>query len=169
MRRNFQGKLLFLLLVFGLALMNFSVPITPVSAEDNIYEDQYQLQQGATRFYVVNLTLDANWIINCTAYYKGVFHIYLFDERPTDNHVLRDGSLDASITDQAVAYNETPSLIFSNNLNDTVNSVTLNYTAPSYQLYYLEIIVVENGPDTFRLESNYALQAYYVPFIPAFH
>ena len=169
MRRKFQGKLLFLLLVFGLVLMNFSVPITPVSAEDNIYEDQYQLQQGATRFYVVNLTLDANWIINCTAYYKGVFHIYLFDERPTDNHVLRDGSLDASITDQAVAYNETPSLIFSSGLNDTVYSVTLNYTAPSYKLYYLEIIVVENGPDTFRLESNYELQAYYIPFIPGYN
>ena len=113
MRRKFQGKLLFLLLVFGLTMMNFSAPINSVSAEEYIYEDQYQLQQGATRFYVVNLTLDANWFINCTAYYKGVFHIYLFDERPTDNHVLRDGSLDASITDQAVAYNETPSLIFS--------------------------------------------------------
>jgi len=169
MRRKFQCKLLFLLLVFGLVSMNFSMPIKPGVAEDNNYVDQYQLQQGATRFYVVNLTVDANWIINCTAYYKGVFHIYLFDERPTDNHVLRDGSLDASITDQAVAYNETPSLIFSSDLNDTVNSVTLNYTAPSYKLYYLEIIVVENGPDTFRLESNYALQAYYIPFIPGYN
>ncbi|MBA7570837.1 hypothetical protein ES708_12590 [subsurface metagenome] len=165
MRRKFQCKLLFLLLVFGLALVNFSVPIKPVAAEDNIYVDQYQLQQDATRFYVVNLTSDANWIVNCTAYYKGVFHLYIFDERPTDNHVLRDGSLDASITDQAVAYNETPSLIFSSNLNDTVNSVTLNYTAPSYKLYYLEIIIVEKGPDTFRLESNFELQAYYIPFI----
>jgi len=164
-----RRKLVFLFLVFGLVTMNFRVPITPVSAEDNNYVDQYQLQQGAARFYVVNLTADADLFINCTAFFKGVFHAYIFDERPEERHVLKDGSLDASITDQAVAYNETPSLIFSSDLNDTVNSVTLNYTAPSYKLYYLEIIVVENGPDTFRLESNYELQAYYIPFIPGYN
>ena len=169
MRRKFQGKLLFLLLVFGLVLMNFNMPIKPGAAEDNNYVDQYQLQQGAARYYVVNLTADADLFINCTAYFKGVFHAYIFDERPEDRHVLRDGSLDTSITDQAVAYNETPSLIFSSDLNDTVSSVTLNYTAPSHQLYYLEIIIVENGPDTFRLESNHELQAYYIPFIPGFN
>jgi hypothetical protein len=169
MRRKFQGKILFPLLVIGLVLMNFNMSIKPGAAEDNNYVDQYQLQQGATRFYVVNLTVDANWNINCTAYYRGVFHMYLFDERPTDNHVLQDGSIDVSITDQSVAYNETPSLIFSSDLNDTVNSITLNYTAPSYKLYYLEIIIVENGPDTFRLESNFELQAYYIPFIPGFN
>ena len=169
MRRKFQGKLFFLLLVFGLVLMNFNVPIKPISAEENIYEDQYQLQQGATRIYVVNLTLDTNLLINCTAYYKGVFHLYFFDERPLDPHVLPNGSINPSITDQAVAYNETPSLVFSSNINDTVNSVTLNYTAPTYRLYYLEIILVENGPDTFKLESNYALQPYYIPFIPGYN
>ncbi|QEE15634.1 hypothetical protein DSAG12_01460 [Promethearchaeum syntrophicum] len=168
MRRKFQGKLLFILLIVGMLINNFDDPIILANAEDNIYEDQYQLQQGATRFYVVNLSLNANLQINCTAYYKGVFHVYIFDERPTDNHVLNDGSIDASITDQAVAYNETPSQIFSPNINNTVNSVTLNYTAPSFQLYYLEIIVVENGPDTFKLESNFALQAYYIPFIPGY-
>jgi len=164
-----RRKLLFLFLFFGLVTMNFSFPITPVSAEDNNYVDQYQLQQGAARCDVVNLTADADLFINCTAFFKGVFYVYIFDERPEDSHILRDGSLDASITDQAVAYNETPSLIFSSDLNDTVNSVTLNYTAPSYKLYYLEIIVVENGPDTFRLESNYELQAYYIPFIPGYN
>ena len=169
MRRKFQSKLLFVLLIFGFVLMNSSVPIKPVVAEDNIYEDQYQLQQGATRFYIVNLTLDANLQINCTAYYKGVFYVYIFNERPVDNHVLSDGSIDASITDQAVAYNETPSLIYSSSINDTVSSVSLNYTAPTFQLYYLEIIVVENGPDTFKIESNYALQAYYIPFIPGYN
>lgn len=168
MRRKKISKLFFLLLLFGLVSMNFSMPIKPGVAEDNQYVDQYQLQQGAVRFYVVNLTIDANLNINCTAYYRGVFHIYIFDERPDINHILKDGSLNASITDQAVAYNETSSLIFSSNLNDTVSSITLNYTAQSHQLYYLEIIIVENSPDTFRLESNYELQAYYIPFIPGF-
>ena len=169
MRRKFQGKLLFLLLVFGLAFMNFNVPIKPVSAEDNNFVDQYQLQQGTSRLYVVNLTSNANLFINCSAYYKGVFYIYIFDERPLDSHVLRDGSIDASITENAAAYNETPSLVFSEDLNDTVSFITLNYTAPSYRLYYVEIILVENGPDTFRLESSYAMQAYYIPFIPGYN
>ncbi len=167
-KSNFQGKLFFLLLVFGLVIMNSSFSIKPVSAEENFYEDQYQLQQGAARFYVVNLTSNANLSINCSAFYKGVFYLYIFDERPVDDHFLSDGSLDASITNQAVAYNETPSLIFSENLNDSVSFVSLNYTAPAYQLYYLEIIIIENGPDTFKLESSYALQAYYIPFIPGF-
>ena len=61
-----RRKLLFLFLFFGLVTMNFSVPITPVSAEDNNNVDQYQLQQGAARFYVVNLTADADLFINCT-------------------------------------------------------------------------------------------------------
>ena len=169
MRRKFQSKLLFLLLVFGLAFMNFNVPINPVSAEDNNFVDQYQLQQGTSRLYVVNLTSNANLFINCSAYYKGVFYIYIFDERPLDNHVLRDGSIDTSITEKAAVYNETPSLVFSEDLNDTVSFITLNYTAPSYRLYYVEIILVENGPDTFRLESSYAVQAYYIPFIPGYN
>ena len=169
MRRKFQGKLLFILLVFGLVLMNFNVPIIPVNAEDNVYEDQYQLEQGGGRFYVVNLTSSADLQINCTAYYKGVFYAYMYDERPIDSHLLRDGSIDALITDQAVAYNETPSLIYSPIINDTVSTVSLNYTAPSTRLYYLEIIVVENGPDTLKLESNYELQAYYIPFIPGYN
>ena len=93
----------------------------------------------------------------------------MYDERPLDSHLLPDGSIDASITDQAVAYNETPSLVYSSTINDTVSSVFLNYTAPSIRLYYLEIIVVENGPDTFKLESNYVLQPYYIPFIPGYN
>ncbi len=168
-KSNFQGELLFLLLVFGLLFMNFSIPIKPVVAEDNSYVDSYQLQQGAARFYVMNLTADANLLINCTAIYKGVFYIYIFDERPENSHILRDGSLDVSMTDKAIAYNETPSLIYSESLNDTVSFVSLNYTAPSYRLYYLEIVIVENGPDTFRLESSYAMQAYYIPFIPGYN
>ena len=149
--------------------MNFNVPIKPVSAEDNNFVDQYQLQQGTARFYVVNLTSNANLSINCTAYYKGVFYVYFFNERPENSHILRDGSIDASITDNAVAYNETSSLIFSEDLNDTVSFITLNYTAPSNRLYYVEIILFENGPDTFRLESTYAMQAYYIPFIPSYN
>ncbi len=149
--------------------MNFNVPIKPVSAEDNNFVDQYQLQQGTARFYVVNLTSNANLLINCSAYYKGVFYIYIFDERPLDSHVLSDGSIDASITESAAAYNETSSLVFSDDLNDTVSFITLNYTAPVYQLYYVEIILVENGPDTFKLESSYAMQAYYIPFIPGYN
>ena len=169
MRRKFQSKLLFLLLVLGLAFMNFSVPIKPVSAEDNNFVDQYQLQQGTARFYVVNLTSNANLFINCSAYYKGVFYIYIFDERPEYSHFLRDGSINASMTDNSVAYNETPSLIFSESLNDTVSFITLNYTVPSYRLYYVEIILAENGPDTFKLESSYAMQAYYIPFLPGYN
>ena len=169
MRRKFQGKLLFLLLVFGLAFINFNVPIKSVSAEDNNFVDQYQLQQGTSRLYVVNLTSNANLFINCSAYYKGVFYMFIFDERPLEGHVLRDGSIDASITESAAAYNETPSLVFSEELNDTVSFITLNFTAPVYQLYYVEIFLIENGPDTFRLESSYAMQAYYVPFIPGYN
>ncbi len=165
MRRKFQGKLLFLLLVFGLVFMNFNVPIKPVYAEDNDFVDQYQLKQGTARFYVVNLTTNANLLINCSAYYKGVFYIYIFNERPLEGHVLRDGSIDESVTDKALAYNETSSLIYSESLNDTVSFITLNFTAPSYRLYYLEIILIENGPDTFKLESSHVMQAYYIPFI----
>jgi len=149
--------------------MNFNVPIKSVSAEDNNFVDQYQLQQGTSRLYVVNLTSNANLFINCSAYYKGVFYMFIFDERPLEGHVLRDGSIDASITESAAAYNETPSLVFSEELNDTVSFITLNFTAPSYRLYYVEIILVENGPDTFRLESSYTMQAYYVPFIPGYN
>lgn len=168
-RSKFQGKIIFLILIIGFLSVSTNSQIKQIIAQESDYVDQFQLQQGATRLYVVNLTSNAHLFLNCTAYYKGIFYIYLFNERPLDNHILSNGSIDASITDMAVVYNETPSLVFSQSLNDTVHSVSLNYTAPSYRLYYIEIILFDNGPDTFRLESSYAMQAYYVPFIPGYN
>ena len=138
------------------------------AAESDIYSEQFQLEQSTARYYVTTLDEDDSWVLNCTAVFEGVFYLFIFDERPTSDYFDEDGSLNSEITDVAVAYNNTPSEIFSESLNDTISAVSLEFKASESKMYYLEIACVDGGPDTFMLNSSAEIQPYFIPFIPGF-
>ncbi|MHA2001407.1 MAG: hypothetical protein ACTSVU_04865 [Promethearchaeota archaeon] len=141
---------------------------TPVASQGDTTE-RFRLEQNGVRFYVTYLNSSETWSVNCTSTYNGKYYLFLFDERPKSTYILNNNSLDIKVYDDAIAYNNTPVEVFSKNLNSTVYSTTLNYTATKYTLYYLEVVLVEGGPDTFLLDSsNKEITPYYIPYIPGY-
>jgi len=153
---------------------------TKVNAElQTEYKEQFRLEQASTRFYVTNLTVGETWSVNCTAVYEGIFYMFLFNVRPNQTILDNDRNLIQDRVDEALIYNITPSEIPSPTIEDAnVSTVSINYqisgVSLAYEnpenksLFYLEIVCMENGPDTFLLVSNVAIEAYFIPFIPGF-
>ncbi len=143
--------------------------IRPSAEQEGHYEAQFRLELGSTRFYLTSLKPGDVWFINMTSVYEGVFYIYLFDSRPEENYLLdSDDLIDPRIREDAKIYNETPIDIYSSELNMTVKNLQLNYTATHEKLHYVEIILVENGPDTYELTSSQEIEPYFIPFISAY-
>ena len=150
------------------AVMLFSVDFVSSSSETT-FTEQFRLENASTRYYLASLEVNETWSINCTALFTGKFYLYIFQDRPEDSsHMLKNGSVDSEILSIALVYNVTPSQIFSETLNETVFFTSLDFKAPTETLYYLQIILIEGGPDTFILSSSVPFQAYYIPFIAGY-
>ncbi|TFG14231.1 MAG: hypothetical protein EU535_03835 [Promethearchaeota archaeon] len=139
-----------------LAFLVFLVlfPISYALADTNfVFEDR--MNDGGTLFFLVELEEDDEIEVELEAYEEGYFHLYLFDERPTESHVNYDNTIDSDINKDKVAH-------------DSGKHPDINYTAEDDQIYYLQIILTKNGPDFFRLEANEKLTRYYLPQIPGY-
>jgi len=142
--RIFLASVIFLLLF----------PVTYSLAETKfVFEDQ--MNDGNSLFFLVELEEDDELEVDLRAREDGYFHLYLFDERPTETHVNMDNTIDSDINKDKVAH-------------DAGTKPHINYTAEDDQIYYLQIILQKNGPDFFRLESNEKLSRYYLPQIPGY-
>jgi hypothetical protein len=135
-----------------------------------LYSEQFRLEQNNIRYYVTALNASQVWEINLTSVYHGIFHLFLFDSRPQKEYLGENGALDSSVYTDSVAYNNTPVVIPSKTIeNDTINFVSLSYTASNDSLYYLMVALVGGtAPDTFILTSNSQVQAYFIPFLPGY-
>ncbi len=168
-------KLIIFILFWTLALQIGAGKLVGGAEEDvkDPIPEEFVIQQDGNRMYVSDLQLNETWYLNCTSKYQGIFYLYLYNARPESENYLHDHTDYPELGGALVAYNETPTEIFSVKLNETVHTITLEYTAPADALYYLELKLVEGGPDTFVLESNandgfHEIQAYYIPFIPGY-
>ena len=126
-------------------------PITSVLAftyVDNVKNGNYV-------FFLVDLDVDENIELNVTHVGSGNFTLFLFNKRPTNSYVKNDNTLSVKIFNASVAYN----------LDD---NPYINYTAPLEKIYYIEIILISGGPDTFTLTSTKDLTRYYLPQIPGY-
>jgi len=147
MKMNF--KKIFLL---GLCIL-LSVPIISVSAFTYI---DY-IKDGNYVFFLVDIE-DGNSVeFNVTHEGSGNFTLFLFNQRPTESHVKEDKTLNADIFNkpQTMAYN----------LDD---NPYINFTASKSQIYYIEIILAGDGPDTFTISCTEDLTRYYLPIISSF-
>ena len=129
-------------------------PITYTLADTHfVFEDQ--MNDGDSLFFLVDLEKDDEIEVELKTYEEGYFHLYLFDDRPTETHVNYDNSIDSDINKDKVAH-------------DSGKHPEINYTAEDDQIYYLQVILTKNGPDLFKLEANQKLTRYYLPQIPGY-
>jgi len=133
-------------------LLLFPVTYTLADAKF-VFEDQ--MNDGNSLFFLVELEEDDEIEIELKARENGYFHLYLFDERPTETHVNIDNTIDSDIKKDKVAH-------------DSGTKPDINYTAEDDQIYYLQVILTKGGPDFFRLEANEKLSRYYLPQIPGY-
>jgi len=139
------------------------VPISSATAFtyiDNIKDGNYI-------FFLIDIETGNHLELNLTHEGTGNFTLFLFNSRPTDSNVNEDKSLKSRI------FNTPPTVAY--NLDD---NPYINYTATIAKIYYIEIILVSGGPDTFTLTStryhanntlnDKDLTRYYLPIIPGF-
>ncbi len=128
-----------------------SFPITNILAftyVDNVKNGNYV-------FFLVDLDVGENIELNVTHVGSGNFTLFLFNKRPTNSYVRNDNTLSDKILSVSVAYS----------LDD---NPYINFTAPVEKIYYIEIILISGGPDTFTLTSTKDLTRYYLPQIPGY-
>ncbi|MHA2006093.1 MAG: Loki-CTERM sorting domain-containing protein [Promethearchaeota archaeon] len=140
------------------------LPITNVRSFSHV---DY-IKDGNYLFFLIDLE-DGNYLeLNLTHQENGNFTLFLFDRRPIESYVKSDKTLNPKIF--------TTSKIVDFSLDD---SPYINYTALETKIYYIEVILVGNGPDTFTLTShryhannsltdNDDLIRYYLPIIPSY-
>jgi len=115
------------------------------------------IKDGDYTFFLINLQIDDNLELNVTHTGMGNFTLFLFNIRPEQTYVNNDGTLNLII------FNNPPTVAYS--LDD---NPYIYYTATEPKIYYIEVILVNSGPDTFTLTSNKDLTRYYLPVIPGF-
>ena len=120
------------------------------------FEHIDNINDGISVYFLVHLDIDENIEINVTHSDNGNFVMFLYDTRPTESFVNIDKSLNPDIFDVAIIYS-------------IVDSPYINYTASDSKIYYIELILIENGPDTFFFYcNNDELTRYYLPTIPGY-
>jgi hypothetical protein len=118
------------------------------------------IKDGNYAFFLFDLQTGNNTEISVSHDDSGNFTLFLFNKRPVKSYVKADKSLDENIFSN-------PSLVdFS--LDD---NPYINYTSPDTKIYYVEIILVSGGPDTYNLTilpDGYTVTRYYLPIIHGF-
>jgi len=136
-----------------LALMAL-IPIVNILGFEHIDN----INDGISVFFLVDLEEGENLEINVTHTGDGNFTLFLFDSRPTESYINDDKTLNPIIFQVA--------LIYSIDDNPYIN---YTHTVSESKIYYIELILIENGPDTFFLRANNDdLTRYYLPIVPGF-
>jgi hypothetical protein len=140
------------LLILSIIITFILMPISSVLA----FEYIDNIDEGISVFFLVNLNVDEIIEINVTHSNNGNFTLFLFDRRPTKSYINLDKTLDEEIFIVAINYS-------------LAENPYLYYNATQSKIYYFQLILVENGPDTFFLNCNKDLTRYYLPIIPGYH
>jgi hypothetical protein len=130
------------------------LPITNVKSFTHV---DY-INDGNYAFFLFSLEEGQDIQIDVTHDESGNFTLFLFNRRPIESYVKADKSLNKKIF--------TSSKVVNYSLDD---NPSLDYVAPEEKIYYIEVILVANGPDTYTLTSSKDLTRYYLPIIPSYH
>ncbi|UCD00582.1 MAG: hypothetical protein JSV23_06740 [Promethearchaeota archaeon] len=144
---NYKKISLSLLLLFLLIPINNTIAFTYI---DN-------LNNGNYIFFLTDLDDGNNLELNITHGGSGNFTLFIFNSRPIESYVNDDKTLNHQIFNNAALVNYS-----------LIDNPYINYSAPELKIYYIEIILVSGGPDTFTLNANKDLTRYYLPNIPGF-
>ncbi len=139
------------LLTLSLLSLLFLIPLPNAVGFDHIDN----INDGISVYFLTHLDSSDYIEVNVTHMNLGNFTLFLFDSRPTESFVRPDKTLDSRIYDNAINFSidDNPYLFH-------------NISEPG--IYYIQLILVNNGPDTFFLYSNKELTRYYLPIIPGY-
>ena len=131
-------------LAFAVFTLFILIPPVNVSGFDHIDN----INDGISVFFLTHLNNQTTIEINVTHTGDGNFALFLFDKRPTESFINLDKSLNPKIYDVVINYS----------LDD---NPYINYT---------QLILIENGPDTFFFHCNLdSLTRYYIPIISGYN
>lgn len=134
-------------------VLTLFILIPPVNVSG--FEHIDNINDGISTYFLTHLNVNQTVEINVTHTVDGNFALFLFDKRPTESFINLDKSLNSRIFDVAINYS----------LDD---NPYINYTALESKIYYIQLILIENGPDTFYLQCNLDLTRYYLPIISGY-
>jgi len=115
------------------------------------------IKDGNYIFFLFELNASEKVEFTVTHEDSGNFTLFLFNRRPIESFVKSDKTLNEKI------FNHRATVAYS--LDD---NPYINYTAPVEKVYYIEIILIDGGPDTFTLTCEKDLTRYYLPIIPGY-
>ncbi len=140
-----------------LAFTVFTLFILIPPANVSGFEHIDNINDGISVFFLTHLNTSQTIEINVTHTGDGNFALFLFDKRPTESFINPDKSLDPRIFDVAINYS----------LDD---NPYISYTSLESKIYYIQLILIENGSDTFYLQCNLdSLTRYYLPNISGYN
>ncbi|TFF89248.1 MAG: hypothetical protein EU548_07770 [Promethearchaeota archaeon] len=119
------------------------------------YQYVDNVNEGISTFFLTSLQEGENLEVEITHTGSGNFTLFLFDQRPIYSHLNVDKSLDSDIFTMAINFS-------------LVDNPYINYSVLETDIYYIQVILLDNGPDTFFLESNHELTRYYIPAVPGY-
>ena len=154
----------FLIIGMIIALTSPMIPMVFATEGDDDFTDSFPLQTFDSRMYVVSLNISEVFVVNVTAVADGEFDLFLFSTRPKENLVTREGydpEIFNTVTGTTLAYD-----------NSTGPFAEITYTPsnPNYTtaLYYIQVVLIDRGPDSYNLVSTHDLELYFIPFIPGY-
>ena len=154
------------LLIIGiiLTLTSSMIPMVLATGGGDNYTDSFPLQTFDSRMYVVSLEIWENFTVNVTAVADGEFDLFLFSTRPKENLVSREGY------DPEIFNNVTGTTLEYDNSTGPFAEITYTPSNPNYTtaLYYVQVVLIDRGPDSYLLEATHEMQLYFIPFIPGY-
>jgi len=138
-------------IILCISLFFLLTPIINVKAFTHI---DY-INNGNYAFFLFDLGAGNSTEIRVNHNEDGNFTLFLFDKRPTESYVKEDKTLN--------------NRIFSNvNKSSLIDNPYINFTALDTKVYYIEVILVGGGPDSYNLTCTEVLTRYYLPIIPGY-
>jgi len=113
------------------------------------------INEGISVFFLTSLDVGESIEVNVTHSGSGNFTLFLFNQRPMISYVNFDKSLNREIFNVAINYS----------LED---NPYIYYNASESKIYYFQLILLDQGPDTYFLYSDKELTRYYLPIIPGY-
>ena len=148
-----QKKGMVVLAVFCMIFILIPIPNTTA------YEFQDKVSDTNSLFFLVALDKDKdnNLLVSITHEGEGNFNMFLFNFRPNKTNVNIDRTFNNEIFGAALVY-------------DGSDTPEINYTHSEDKslIYYLQVVLLDGGPDFFTLQCNLDLVRYYLPSLPGF-
>jgi len=139
-----------------LLLLSMLVLFVFIPTKTHAFDHIDDINNGISVFFLVGLNASETIEINVTHTGSGNFELFLFNARPVDSYINIDNTLNPEIYNQAINYS-------------VDDNPYINFTVTLHQIYYVQLVLLENGPDTFFLYCNHELVRYYLPSIPSYN